>query len=104
MSLTPEQIKALLNKNKNRNQGRGRKPKNYIDTSERTVVVWFKLAHKLMDDETMEPAKCSNPNCSDTRHIQMCAEVNSVLMCRRCFLDGYQLVIEGQQAIDEAVG
>lgn len=99
MSLSPEQIKQLLKQAESKNKGRGRRSKSFIDTSDRSVVVWFKLAHKLMDDETMEPAKCSNPNCTDTRRIQMCAEIDGILMCRRCFLDGYKLVIEGQQAL-----
>lgn len=100
MALTNAQIKALL-KVADKPKQRGKKPKNYIDVSVRDYQTWFKLAHKLMDDETMEPVRCSNPNCPDTRHRQMCAEVNGVVICRRCFLDGYQTPIEGQLDLDD---
>jgi hypothetical protein len=104
MGLTPEQIQILLSKPAAAGRGKGRKPKNYIDTTQRTVMVWFKLAHKLFDEDTQEPARCSNPNCQDTRAKQMVAEVDGIKMCRRCFLDGYGKVSEDQESLDEATG
>lgn len=53
----------------------------------RTVLVWLKLPHSL--------GYCTNPECPDTRPRKvaegnaMCSNVNGVIMCRLCFLDGY---------------
>lgn len=101
MPLSPEQIKALLAVPEKKKSA-GRKPKNYIDTSVRTIVTWFKLHHKLMDLETYELSKCDNPNCTDTRERQAVAMVNGKNMCRRCFLDGWLSEIDGQVSIDDA--
>jgi hypothetical protein len=104
MPLTPEQIKELLSKATAKPRGAGRRPKNFIDTSDRTVVTWFKLGHKLFDEETGDRAECSNPNCPDTRHTKMVANVDGIRMCRRCFLAGYSAKIEGQVVLGDSDG
>lgn len=98
MPLTAEEVKALLALPP-KTRG-GRKSKNGIDTSERTVMVWFKLAHKMFDEETGELAHCQNENCQDTREHHLVVSVNGFLMCRRCFLDGWKLEVEGQQVLN----
>lgn len=100
MPLSAEEIQNLLNlPQKQRGKGKGGKE---IDTSDRSVVVWFKLMHKMLDDDDPnEPAKCDNPNCQDTRPAHMVAEVGGKNMCRYCFLDGWLLKIEGQQSLGE---
>lgn len=61
-----------------------------IDTSIRSVEVWFLLAHKLFDEDTQEMTKCENPDCPDTRsRVDVVAEVNGKKMCRLCFLNGW---------------
>lgn len=104
MPLSKEQITALLAQPEPKPKSRGRKPKDYIDTSVRDILTWFKLHHKLMDSETYELSKCSNPNCQDTRERQAVAIVNGQDMCRRCFLDGWLSEIDGQTEIGEAIG
>ena len=98
MPLSPEQIKQLLSSANKPKRG-GRRSKGFIDTSSRDILTWFKLGHKLMNEETQDAARCSNPNCQDTRNKMMTAEVNGILMCRRCFLDGYQAEVEGQEVL-----
>lgn len=101
-ALNADQVKFLLAKSLEQSQRRGRgKGKSGIDTSERTYQVWFKLAHKLFDENTEELTTCSNPNCSDTREHALVALVNSQNMCRKCFLDGYLLEIPGQQQMSD---
>lgn len=92
MSLSNEQIQKLLAKSNEPKSRGGRKPKGWIDTSSRDYSTWFKLHHKLYDEEAEKFAECSNPNCTDTREGgQAVAEVSGVLMCRICFLAGYML-------------
>ena len=95
--LTSEQIKALLTKPEKTKSSTGK----VIDASQRDSTTWFKLAHKLFDEETQETAKCSNPNCCDPRGGKgaVVATVSGVKMCRYCFLDGYMLEIEGQTSL-----
>lgn len=96
MPLTPEQIKALLA------QPQRRRKKNEIDTSVRDYQTWFKLSGKLFDESSPDGrTHCSNPNCIDTRSQQMVNNINGVFMCRRCFLDGYMLIPEGQLTTNE---
>jgi hypothetical protein len=83
MSLSQDDILKLLTKPE---RAKGKK----LDTSIRIVEVWFELQHKLYDEEKQEMAKCSNPSCTDPRaRAQLVAEINGALMCRRCFLSGY---------------
>jgi len=101
-ALTPDQVKRLLAMPERRRGGQT--GKRGIDTSVRDHATWFKLAHKLFDEESRESAKCENPNCPDTRpsHVTIVAEVDNVRMCRICFLAGWSplAVISGQQEID----
>lgn len=90
MPLSPEQIKAILAVPQKKPR-RGAKPKNFVDTSDRSIVTWFKLGQKLMNEETKELSKCENPDCTDTRPSHMVAEVNGFNMCRRCFLAEWKL-------------
>jgi len=91
MGLSDADIKRLLAKKEPAKTSKGKK----IDTSNREVEVWFQLHHKLFDDEKEQMAKCSNDECEDPRaRAQLVAEINGVLMCRRCFLAGYKLEIE----------
>jgi len=91
MSLSPEDIQRLLKKKEPAKTSKGKK----IDTSVREVEVWFQMHQVLFDEELEQMAKCSNSNCTDSRgRAQLVAEINGVLMCRRCFLDGYKLELE----------
>lgn len=97
MPLSSEEIKKLLALPTNR--GRGRHPKDWVDTSVRDYQTWFKLNHKLWDEEREHYAKCDNPDCKDYRegrNQHMVAEVDGTLMCRICFLDGYLLTPKDQ--------
>jgi hypothetical protein len=100
MSLTPDQIKALLAIPSKRG-GRGKGGKT-IDTSVRDYETWFKLAHKIMDAEEVDGTdnECSNPICLDPREgrSRVLAEVNGLVMCRYCFLDGFGSVNTAQLA------
>jgi len=95
IALTLEQIKELLSREQTKPKTK-RKSKSGIDTSDRSIVTWFKLASSLYDEDTGELTRCSNPNCPDTRNKQMVSLVDGVKMCRRCFLAGYASEIEGQ--------
>lgn len=88
MPLTQEQIKALLAQPQ---RTRGRKAKDFIDTSIRDIPTWFKIGHKMVDEESGELAKCENPDCTDQRTSHMVVKINDKNMCRRCFLDGWLL-------------
>jgi aspartate carbamoyltransferase regulatory subunit len=92
--LTPEQIRALLIKPQKTKSASGKT----IDTSNRDAMTWFKLQHRLWDEETQERVKCENPNCVDPREGRgaLCTKINGQYMCRYCFLDGWLLEIEGQ--------
>lgn len=94
MSLTKEQIKALLALPQEKS--RGRKPKNYIDTNIREIITWFKIGHKMVDEESGELSKCENPNCTDHRDSHMVVRISDHNMCRRCFLDGWLADSSGQ--------
>lgn len=92
-SLSPQQVAHLLSLPEKK--GRGGPRKKGPNTDERTHAVWFMLAHKLFDEETRELAICSNPECPDTRSKEsaVIAEVNGVLMCRICFLNGWKSIL-----------
>ena len=98
-SLTPEQIKLLLAIPEKRRGGP--RKKGGIDTTVRDHATWFKLAHKLFDEETQEMAECSNENCPDDRPRAraVVAEVDGVLMCRHCFLAGWHTLNPDQQKL-----
>lgn len=85
--LSQEQILKLLAKPERSTTSKGKK----VDTSDRTITTWFAIQHIMFDDEKNETAKCSNPDCTDHRVASVCARINDVLMCRRCFLSGYKL-------------
>jgi aspartate carbamoyltransferase regulatory subunit len=95
--LTPEQIQLLLAKPEKSKSATGKT----IDTTIRDAVTWFKLAHKLFDEETQETAKCENPNCQDPREGvgAVVAKVNGRYMCRYCYLDGWLLVNPNQSKL-----
>jgi hypothetical protein len=98
MSLTPEQIKALLTKPEKKPRG-----KRVIDHSVRDLQTWFKLGPKALTDDAAEDLPlCENPNCLDTRlptisatgkeiKKQYTIEINGRRICRRCFLGGWLL-------------
>jgi hypothetical protein len=98
MPLDPSKIKQLLaakNKPKSKGGGRG-KGKKKVDTSVRTYETWFSLDHRFYDMTTTPPTQlyCENPECLDPRKRDgkggiMVVEVDSVFMCRYCFLDGW---------------
>lgn len=101
----PKELLAQLVAGNNTPQKRGRKKKSGIDTSVRDVQTWFKLGHKLFDED--DPDKyslCDNPNCPDPRPAQgkrtVVAEVEGVRMCRFCFLAGWRLITEEQLTIE----
>lgn len=98
MPLSKDEIAALLSKPTTR---RGGKKKAGVDTNDRSYNTWFKLAAKLFDENVPDGrTRCENPNCPDTRPIQMVAEVNGKNMCRRCFIDGWMTMPAGQQSLD----
>lgn len=85
MPLSAEEIDRLLSLPK-----RGGGKKAGIDTSIRDVQTWFKLATKMVDDDTKELITCENPNCLDVNSLgSVCAMVNDKYMCRRCFIGGW---------------
>ena len=100
MSLSADQIKALLALPTKK---RGGVRKKGIDTSTRDHKTWFLLAHKILDEETGELAKCENPNCPDTRdpHKTVVAMVSGQYMCRYCFLDGWMVINPNQTKLVE---
>ena len=95
-SLTPEQVAHLLALPQK--TGRSGPRKSGPDVSQRDHKTWFLLAHKLFDEETRELAVCTNPECPDTRSKEhaVIADVNGVLMCRICFLDGWKSILDNQ--------
>jgi hypothetical protein len=65
-----------------------------IDTSTRDFATWFKLAHKMLDDDTGDHLTCENPNCVDTRpRAPIVAQVEEKFMCRHCFMAGWLLPV-----------
>lgn len=98
MSLTDEQIKALLTVAEKPKRQRTKKASiDYVNQSSRTYENWFKLAHKLFDEETQDAPKCANPNCVDReRRGALVANVVGVDMCRVCFLEGYMTIDSNQ--------
>lgn len=94
MPLSAEDVERLL---KLPSRGGGGRKKSGPDTSVRDFQTWFKLATKMVDEDTKELIPCANPDCQDPRHLAgegqgiVCAEVNGQYMCRYCFLDGWLL-------------
>lgn len=87
MPLSEEEINKLLTL-PSRRRGKKAGP----DTSVRDYQTWFKLATKMVDEDTKELLHCANPNCLDTDHRgSVVAMVNEQYMCRRCFLGGWLL-------------
>ena len=101
MPLSADQIKALLALPEKK---RGGPRKKGIDTEVREYKTWFLLAHKMLDDETGELAKCENPNCPDARdpYKTVVAMVSGQFMCRICFLNGWLAINPDQVKIDES--
>jgi hypothetical protein len=96
MSLTPAQIKALLElPSRKRGGSRKKKSVDFLDPETRNYEQWFKLSHHMLDQETGYRLECDNPTCQDPRpargnaHLMMVAEVLGVHMCRNCFIGGY---------------
>lgn len=100
MSLTPEQIKALLAKPVKR----ARRGKKGPDPSVRDYATWFAL--KPISGDT----RCENSNCVDPRPARLTAmgneikyqslvEINGVKMCRYCFLNGWMLTDPDQTSM-----
>jgi hypothetical protein len=101
MGLTKEQIDALLAKKAARTRGGGRK-KNEPNVDDRTYQTWFKMIHKLIDDDTGEMLNCSNEHCVDPRdrtNGQTCINIKGQWVCRYCFMDGWLIENPAQQAI-----
>lgn len=98
-NLTPEQVAHLLALPEKTGGPRKKGP----DVSQRDHKTWFLLAHKLFDEETRELAVCSNADCPDTRSKDnaVIANVNGVLMCRICFLNGWKSVLDNQTKLGE---
>lgn len=92
--LSNEDIKKLLAVKPKKTSG-GVKSNKGIDTSVRTFETWFKLGHRLFDENTGEPRGCDNPNCIDPRPSaaskkQIVVEIApNQFCCRFCFLDGW---------------
>ena len=101
MTLTPEDIKALLAKPEKK-----KKAKKGIDTSVRDIKTWLALAPQSRDvnrAESTRDLRCDNPNCVDPRpprispldgseiKHQFVVEIHGQLMCRYCFLDSWLL-------------
>lgn len=108
MGLSPEQIKALLNKP---SKPRGGKRKKQVDDRQRDIVTWFALSTKTRDDLGND-LRCENPNCVDPRPAvvtalgnevkhQFVVEINGTKICRYCFLDGYLLENPAQGVLGE---
>lgn len=102
MPLSNEQIAQLLALPKRR--GGGRRGKTGPDTTVRDYQTWFKLAQKMIDEDTNELIHCENENCIDPRAKAgqggiVCAQVEGKFMCRHCFLDGWLLPVEGQTSL-----
>lgn len=94
MPLNQEELAALLAKPASKRGGGGRK--KAPQGSVRDVDTWFKLPHILIDPTmpvgSANLPKCENPECIDPRpkeRGQVVADVNAKLMCRYCFLDGW---------------
>lgn len=83
MSLTPEQIQALLSIPQTRT--------SRVKTVNRDYQGWFKSIQKLYDSSTGELLDCENPDCVDPREGKsiVVVEIEGKLMCRYCFLDGW---------------
>lgn len=87
MALTPDEIaKILKTPEKTPRLPKSKKP----DSSIRDYQTWFKMRHVLIRPDNEETAQCSNPNCSEPKR-HMVADVEGILMCRVCFLNGYAL-------------
>lgn len=83
-------------------RGRKKAGPDFSDPAQRTQENWFKLMHHLFDEDSGDPAYCSNKNCTDPRdktHGQTVVEVNGALMCRYCYYAGYQLTNANQESL-----
>lgn len=88
MPLSEEEINKLLSLPR-----RGGGKKKELDTSTRDYQTWFKLAIKMVDENTQELILCENPDCTDPRGQGIVvAKVNDKFMCRRCFLNGWLIL------------
>jgi hypothetical protein len=96
------QLRKLLEPPKKGGGGKKGPRKPAIDVDDRSIMVWFKLAHRSYDYELHREIKCENPNCIDPRgkKVQMCAEVHGNHMCRFCFLDGWLVPDSNQMVIN----
>jgi hypothetical protein len=95
--IDPEKIKALLAQPVKKRGG-----KKVIDTSVRSYQTWFALGPKTRSEDGLSDLECQNDNCVDPRPATISAlgnkikhqyvvNINGVLICRFCFLDGYLL-------------
>jgi hypothetical protein len=99
MSLSPQQIQELLATTAKAKQSKRTKSRSgrSIDTSNRDIMTWFALAHRMLDANASNvigddaPAKCANPDCQDPRKgkYAQIATVNGQDMCRYCFMSGW---------------
>lgn len=93
MPLSDAQIAKLLALPQRKRGGKPAGP----DTSQRDFQTWFKLAQKMIDEDTRELQLCQNENCQDPRALAgegngiVVAEINGKYMCRYCFLSGWLL-------------
>lgn len=87
MKLDAEKIEALLRKPESK--PRRQKSTDYTRRETRTYSTWFTLFHRL--------GTCANPDCTDKRPMRtedgnaMVTLVDSVPMCRYCFLAGFKV-------------
>jgi len=86
MPLSDEEIQKLLTLPSRRRGAAKKGP----DTSIRDYQTWFKLATKMIDEDTRELLRCENEDCQDPRGSGIVvAMVNEKYMCRYCFLSGW---------------
>ena len=92
MPLDPQLFAEILESKETRKRGGGGRKKAGPDLNDRTYLTWFKLIHKLIDDDTGEMLNCNNENCVDPRDRslgQTCVNINGQWCFRYCFLDGW---------------
>lgn len=71
---------------------RSRKANDLTKVESRTYTNWFTLRQEF--------ANCNNPACTDTRPSKvadgtaMCINVNGIMICRLCFLDGFEVALD----------
>jgi hypothetical protein len=107
MALDNDRIKALLAKKAAEPTKQSRAKKTKGDPNDRSFTAWFALEHHLLDD-AQEPMYCNNPDCIDPRdktHGQVVVELPAsepvVRLCRFCFVEGWLLVNESQQQLQQ---